>query len=54
MDYNSLRQFADSWGLVFLCAFFLVMIFYVFRPGSKEIADNIAQIPLEEDEDNVR
>ncbi|MGI9402625.1 MAG: cbb3-type cytochrome oxidase subunit 3 [Rhizobiaceae bacterium] len=53
MDYNTFRQFADSWGLLYLFIVFLGVIIYVFRPGSKEIAEKIAKIPLEEDKDNV-
>lgn len=53
MDYNTFRQFADSWGLLYLFIVFVAVIIYVFRPGSKEIAEKIAQIPLEEDNKDV-
>lgn len=49
MDYQTLRTFADSWGLLFLVIVFVVAVIYTFRPGSKKVADEIAQIPLKDD-----
>ena len=53
MEYNSLRQLADSWGLVYLFVIFVGVIYFTFRPGSKSQADKNAQIPLNEDGPNV-
>lgn len=53
MDYNLFREFADSWGLLYLFALFIGILIYTFRPGSKKVADEIAQIPLKEDEKDV-
>ena len=44
-----MREFADSWGLLFLTIFFLGVIVYAFRPGGKQSADEAARIPLQED-----
>ncbi len=52
MDYSLLRQFADSWGLLYLVLLFVGVIAFTFRPGSKKKADEIAQIPFEEDRDD--
>jgi len=52
MDYTSFREFADSWGLVYLFLLFVGVIFFTFRPGSKKQAEKIAQIPFKEDADN--
>ena len=49
MDYESLRQFADSWGLLYMVVLFVGIVAFTFRPGSKKIADEIANIPLKED-----
>jgi cytochrome c oxidase cbb3-type subunit 4 len=49
MDYNSMRIFADSYGLLFLFLVFLFVLFWVFRPGSGKMADDAARIPLNED-----
>ncbi len=49
MDYQTLRTFADSWGLLFLVIVFVCVIAFTFRPGSKKKADEIAKIPLKED-----
>ena len=51
MDYSTFRQLADSWGLLYLFALFLGVAFFTFRPGSKEVADEISMIPLREDDD---
>ncbi len=53
MDYTVFREFADSWGLVYLFALFVGILIYTFRPGSKKVADEVAQIPLKEDDQDV-
>ena len=47
--YSILRQIADSWGLLAMVIFFLGAILYTLRPGSKKMADDIAQIPFRND-----
>jgi len=49
MEYENLRHFADSWGLVYLFAMFVIAVLFTFRPGLKKTADDAAQIPLKED-----
>jgi cytochrome c oxidase cbb3-type subunit 4 len=49
MTYDALRQFADSWGLVAMVAFFVAVAVFVFRPGSKRKYDEAAKIPFEND-----
>ncbi len=34
MDYNTMRTFADSWGLLGMALFFLFVVFYAFRPAA--------------------
>lgn len=51
MDYETLRQFADSWGLLALFLFFVGVIFFTFRPGSRKSAEDASRIPLREDPD---
>lgn len=51
MDYDTLRHFADSWGLVFLLAVFAVALAWVFRPGSSY--ESHADIPFRHDDDRV-
>lgn len=53
MDYSTLREFADSWGLLYLVVLFVGVILYTFRPGSKKGAEEAAQIPLKENEQDV-
>ncbi|MEM8849066.1 MAG: cbb3-type cytochrome c oxidase subunit 3 [Pseudomonadota bacterium] len=49
MDFYSLaREFADSWALLFLFSFFVGAAIYVFRPGSKPLHDDAAQVPFRE------
>ncbi|MCY3984509.1 MAG: cbb3-type cytochrome c oxidase subunit 3 [Roseovarius sp.] len=50
MNYDLFREFADSWGLVYLVILFVGVILFTFRPGSRDKADEIAQIPFKEDE----
>ena len=44
--YDTLRHIADSWGLLAMFAFFVAMVFFVFRRGSKARYEEAAQIPL--------
>ena len=53
LDYSAFRQFADSWGLLYLFLLIVGVIIFTFRPGSKKAAEEIAQIPLKEDNDDV-
>lgn len=50
MDYNTLREFADSWGLLAMTLFFIFVVLFAFRPGSKKKADDAAEIPFKDDE----
>ncbi len=47
--YTAMRHFADSWALISMAAFFVVAALFVFRPGSRRLADDAAQIPLKDD-----
>jgi len=51
MDYQTMRTFADSWGLLFLFLFFIGVVIWVFRPGSKKSHDEAARIPLDDDKE---
>ncbi len=53
MDYSAFRNFADSWGLLYLFILFLGIVLFTFRPGSRRKADEISQIPFRGDDENV-
>ena len=44
--YNFLREVAGSWSLILMFAFFVGMILWIMRPGSKEIHQDTADIPF--------
>lgn len=44
--YSVLRHFADSWMLLFLFLVFVGVVFWAFRPGSREIHDDSAMVPF--------
>ena len=46
--YTALRQFADSWGLLAMTLFFMGVVLFAFRPGSRAQADRAARIPLDD------
>jgi cytochrome c oxidase cbb3-type subunit 4 len=48
--YSLLRQFADSWFLLAMTLFFIGVVFWTLRPGSRRTHDDIARIPLRHDE----
>ena len=49
MDYNLMREFADSWGLVAMALFFVGAIAFALCPGSSKLADEAVRIPLEDE-----
>ena len=49
MDYNLMREFADSWGLLAMALFFVGCIVFALRPGARSQADEAARIPLKDD-----
>lgn len=48
--YQALRGFADSWWLLVMFGFFVGVVLFTFRPGSKRTHDDIANIPLRDDD----
>ena len=48
--YTVLREFADSWMLLFLFAFFIGVVVWVFRPGGSKDHEDIANIPFRHDD----
>ena len=47
-DYQSMRTFADSWGLLYMFLIFVAVVAWVFRPGSKSMSEDAANIPFRE------
>ena len=47
--YTALRHFADSWGLLAMTVFFIGVVIFAFRPGSRKQAEHAARIPLQDD-----
>jgi len=47
--YTFLRHFADSWALLAMFLFFVGVIVWIFRPGSREEYKDTANIPLRND-----
>ena len=44
--YTLLREFADSWFLLAMMLFFVGVVLFTLRPGSKKVHDDISRIPL--------
>lgn len=44
--YDVMRQFADSWGLLFMILVFVGVLVWVFRPGSRTRYREQADIPF--------
>ena len=51
-DYETLRHFADSWGLVFMGIVFLTLIAWPFLPGSRERNHSAATMIFDEEQDD--
>jgi cytochrome c oxidase cbb3-type subunit 4 len=50
MDYHALRQFADSWGLLFMLLSFLGLLGWAFRPSARASQDDARMIPFRDEE----
>jgi cytochrome c oxidase cbb3-type subunit 4 len=48
MDYHTLRQVADSWGLLFMFITFLIVVVMALRPSAKKAHEDAASIPFKE------
>lgn len=51
MSYDSMRHFADSWGLVLMTAFFLVFVGWTFRKGASHHHNEAANMIFKDDDD---
>jgi cytochrome c oxidase cbb3-type subunit 4 len=47
--YRALAEFAQSWGLVYFVAVFLVVLAYALWPSRQQEFDEAARVPLRED-----
>ena len=47
--YSLLREFADSWMLLAMTLFFLGVILWAFRPGSRSTHRDAGEIPFRND-----
>ncbi len=48
--YDALRHFADSWGLLYMMAIFLSVVFFIVKPGARAGAEQAARIPIDDDQ----
>ena len=53
-QYTLLRQFADSWMLLALFAFFIGVVVWAFRPGTKRIHADAASVVFRNDDRPAR
>ncbi len=49
MIYDTLRHFADSWGLVFLFGVFLFAVWRALRPSARVRMEEARRIPLHDE-----
>ena len=47
--YRAVAEFAQSWGLLYFFAVFVVVVLLVMRPSQKRRYDQAARLPLNED-----
>ncbi|MGE0035264.1 MAG: cbb3-type cytochrome c oxidase subunit 3 [Xanthobacteraceae bacterium] len=47
--YRTLAEFAQTWGLAYFVAVFLVVLAYALWPSRQRHFDEAARIPLRED-----
>ena len=49
MSYDEMRFLGGVTGLVLLFAFFVGVLIFIFRPGSRKRYDDASRIPFKED-----
>jgi cytochrome c oxidase cbb3-type subunit 4 len=47
--YRMLAEFAQTWGLAYFVAVFLLVLAYALRPSRQRQFDQAARMPLRED-----
>ncbi len=47
--YSTLRELADSWGLLAMTTVFLGICLWAFRPGSRKVQDDAASVIFRND-----
>jgi cytochrome c oxidase cbb3-type subunit IV len=47
--YDTMRHFADSWGLVYMFGIFVAVLVSISLPGARQHAVDAARIPLDDD-----
>jgi cytochrome c oxidase cbb3-type subunit 4 len=47
--YRAFAEFAQTWGLIYFFAIFVVVLIYALWPSRKKQFDEAARIPLQED-----
>ncbi len=50
MTYETVASWAGTFGAVLVAVFFIGVLIFVFRPGSKETYDKLSRLPLEDDD----
>lgn len=48
--YTFLRAFADSWHLLFMFLFFIAVVVYAFRPGSRKVHEETSNMIFRNDD----
>jgi len=46
--YSFMREMADSWGLVAMMFFFIMVVLMLFRPSAKKQHEDASMIPFRE------
>ncbi|WOE75336.1 cbb3-type cytochrome c oxidase subunit 3 [Alterisphingorhabdus coralli] len=54
MSYEALRQFADSWGLLFMTLLWIGFALWLFRPGGAQRSEEAANMIFAEEEPQNR
>lgn len=49
-DYEVLRHFADSWGLLFMTLLFVGLAAWTFRPGARRLHRDAAHMIFRADD----
>ena len=53
MTYETVASWAGTFGTILVGLFFLGVLIFIFRPGSKKVYEELARVPLQDDENDI-
>ena len=53
MTYETVAAWAGTFGTILVALFFIGVLIFIFRPGSKKTYEELARVPLQDDDNDI-